>query len=87
MHTHDSACLQYGEEGLKGGGPGGPGGAHFTHTAGDPFDLFASFFGNMGGGGGGGQRIKVTTSDVCLNYTSLSEVWSSSQCKGNLEGD
>lgn len=48
---------QFGEEGLKGGGPGGgpggPGGGFQFH--GDPFEMFNMFFG--GGGGGGGRQF------------------------------
>lgn len=55
------AGLQYGEEGLKGGGPGGPGGggpggANFQFQ-GDPRKIFEMFFGGGGGGGSGGPHM------------------------------
>ncbi|KAK4686038.1 hypothetical protein P7C73_g4088, partial [Tremellales sp. Uapishka_1] len=59
---------QFGEEGLKNGGPPGagggfggfPGGGGFGGGGGfhqsDPNDIFNTFFSSMGGGGGGGQE-------------------------------
>ncbi|KXZ52890.1 hypothetical protein GPECTOR_8g270 [Gonium pectorale] len=49
---------QFGEEGLKRGGPGGPGGPggggfNMNFGGGDPFEMFNMFFGGGGGGGGG----------------------------------